>query len=292
VTLVIARLASVFTNAFGAFTFIFGLILVVPIARVMMALAKTIKRRRSTITIIIILLLGVFTAYVIAMSFVPYFALLSVLRKRAYALPCDELPITAYLTGSSRGILTSWDGSDPNDFVTARLFSSMDGSPVATWFLTKPGNATIAFAPLDKDGAPPVDGSKAEIVYDLVKFTAHTKGGYHSTFGNGTTFIDEVSVSGPEDGQKERWSKSVYRELEVNLEPPDFRIRDNNGDGITKAKGSIVLRSLAIDPNNCRQLKVCLTAWNVEKDPQQALQAMVPLGLALYYQALWGFNCG
>lgn len=272
-----------------------GLFLVIFVARcIIIALPRTThgasSRSISTIAVFAIGTLGIWT---LCMGLGPYLILLHSMRAEAYSRTCENMPVTAHLTGSSIGIVTNWDSHNIHNAVRAELVRTSDGTPLSTWYLTKPGNATLVFTPADERAKPAsqtghdtADGKPWQITYDLKAFTASTPDGYVARFSN-DTFLDHIELYGPTlDGQQgEGWSSMIGRVQEVMLHPPDFRLMRYTGSD------QVVLRSVAVDAGSCQRLKVCGVGWDYKNDLEAALESLLPMGLALYYQALWAFSC-
>jgi len=257
---------------------------------------------------------GRFAAYAGIASLVALAALVSVappiwLWRRCLAhyihVHCDNMPVSITLTGSPYGLPSGWNNTEFGDSVNAMLVRSDDAAPLATWLLARPYNNTLEFTrlPLPMDpsdssyklladantatGSLTSDGfSLMQIKYDLATGTVTAPDGYTATFGMDdgkgiSTYLDIITLQGPNG-----FNSQITPDADgVELKPPRFALHAPNSDGTP------ILQSLS--PNNrvCRRIKVCAAAWDVDRDTDKALEMLVPLGLALYYQATYAFTC-
>ncbi|KAH7105073.1 hypothetical protein BKA62DRAFT_691592 [Auriculariales sp. MPI-PUGE-AT-0066] len=264
---------------------------------------RTIFWRRLHLYSVPLLVLCVFVGVL-----VPEIFLWKLCLGHAVHVNCDDMDMTIYLQAAPYGILSSWNNTPYKDATTAQFLGTEDGKPYATWALAKPTSTTLEFSMLNLDSDPSENidfklwqdsprsaGSRTvsmngvdliQIKYDLSTRTASTIEGYTAEFGaaDSESTLDHLLISGAHVDGQPNWSAEIEPEqLPVELRPIQFTLRDGNG--------SVVLKSLTKGTTACRRIKLCSNSWDIEGDTHNAVQALIPLGLALYHQAQYSFMC-
>jgi len=278
----------------------FGLVLVAPICFAFIHQAKEAKTFASRVALrASVFLLVVFTIFI---GLAPGAVLTTVVRHHAYRRSCAKFPATVFFSGGAPLLKGSWDDEILHNTVYAQFLHTSNHTPIATWLLTRPVHDLLVFTrteqPIDNsDGHRRIDLSnddetgrinattRYQIRYNLTTLVAEGFGGYHARFSNDQTWLQDMTIFAPREDDEPGWSTELRPQGPIDTHPPTFMLRKSNG------VGAVSLESIAIDPKRCRRLKVCASGWDLEHDTHNAIQALMPMGLALYHHAYWSRRC-